>query len=349
MSSRKIMGLLGALGLAVLALGLLPAPAAAQGSGYHLIKKVVLGGVGGWDYLTADPMTHRVFISRGTHIMVVDPDGNVVGDIPNLMGTHGPAVADEFNHGYSSNGGSNSVTIFDLKTLAVISEVKEPDAQGPDGFAYDPVTKRVFTFNGRSMNATAIDAKSGEVVGNVALGGRPEAGQPDGMGHMWVNIEDKDTVVEFDAKTLAVMGTFPLDPCKQPAGMASDPAHKRIFSGCHNNVMAIIDTTNGKVVASQPICTGIDADGFDPATGFAFASCGDGTITVVHEDTPDKYTVVDTIHTQAGARTMAYDTSNHNIYTVTAEMGPAPAATPENPRPRPQPVAGTFTLLIYGR
>jgi hypothetical protein len=357
MSSRKFLGLLGgacllALSLLVFSAGSPAAPPQSSGSGYHLLKKVVLGGMGGWDYLNADPVTHHVFISRGNHVMVVDPEGTVVGDIPNLMGTHGAAIASEFNHGFTSNGGSNSVTMFDLKTLATIMDVKMPDAMGPDGYVYDPASKRVFTFNGRSMNATAVDAKTGEAVaGSVPLGGKPEAAQADGAGHIFVNVEDKDSLLEFDSKSLTVMGTWPLAPCTQPSGMASDPAHKRLFIGCHNNMMAIVDFTNGKVVATVPIGPGIDADGFDPTAGYAFASCGggDGSITVVHEDTPDKYTVVDTIKTQAGARTMANDISNHNLYTVTADMAPAPAPTADNPRPRPAQVPNTFTLLIYGK
>jgi hypothetical protein len=354
MTSQKILGLFsGACLLALLVLlSSIVSPAFPQssGSGYHLVKKVILGGVGGWDYLNADPVSHRVFISRGNHVMVVDAEGSVVGDIPNLMGTHGAAIVNEFNHGFTSNGGSNSVTMFDLKTLAVLSDIKMPDAVGPDGYIYDTTSKRVFTFNGRSNNATAVDAKSGEVLaGSVPIGGKPEAAQADGAGHIFVNVEDKDQLLEFDSKTLMVMNTWPLAPCTQPSGMAIDPPHKRLFVGCHNNLMVVVDFTTGKVVASEPIGMGIDADGFDPSTGFAFASCGDGTITVVHEDTPDKYTVVDTIKTQAGARTMAYDISNHNIYTVTADLMPAPAPTPDNPRPRPIQVPNSFTLLIYGR
>lgn len=354
MSSRKLLGIfcgacLLAFSLLLFSAGSTAAPQG-SGSGYHLIKKVVLGGMGGWDYLNADPVTHRVFISRGNHVMVVDSSGNVVGDIPDLKGTHGAAIASEFNHGFTSNGGSNSVTMFDLKTLATLKDIKLPDAVGPDGYVYDPASKRVFTFNGRSNNATAVDADSGEAVpGSVALGGKPEAAQADGAGHIFVNIEDKDKVLEFDSKTLMVMNTYPLAPCTQPSGMASDIAHKRLFIGCHNGLMAIMDFTTGKVIATAPIGMGIDGDGFDPGTGFAFASCGDGTITVVHEDTPNTFTVVDTIKTMTGARTMANDTANHNIYTVTAQLIPAVAPTPENPRPRPTPVPDSFTLLIYGR
>lgn len=318
------------------------------GSDYHLLKKVTLGGEGGWDYLSADSTTHRVFISRGTHIMVVDPEGKVVGDIPNLDGTHGAAIVSEFGRGFSSNGRSNSVTIFDLKTLATIQEVKLPAADGPDGYLYDPASKRVFTFNARSKDATAVDAKTGEVAGTVPLGGKPEAAQADGAGHIWVNIEDKAELVEFNSQELKVLNTWPLAGCEEPTGMAIDTAHKRIFIGCHSQQMLVTDY-DGKIVASVPIGQGVDAASFDPSTGLAFASCGDGTVTVAHEDTPDKYTVVQTISTQRGARTMTLDTKNHNIYTVTSDFNPPAAATADNPRPRPVPIPSTFTLLVYGR
>ena len=330
---------------AVATIAAAPAP---QGSGYHLLKKVTLGGEGGWDYLSADPVSHRAFLSRGTHIMVVDADGNVVGDIPNVQGTHGAQLVNEFNRGFSSNGRSNSVTIFDLKTLATINEVKLPMADGPDGFMYDPASKNVYVFNARSHDATAVNAKTGEVGGTVPLGGKPEAAAADGKGHAWVNIEDKAQLVEFDSKEYKVLNTWSLPNCEEPTGMAIDLAHKRLFIGCHSKVMLVTDY-DGKVVASVPIGAGVDAANFDPATQYAFVSCGDGTITVAHEDSPDKYTVVETISTQRGARTMTLDTSNHRIFTVTSDFGPAPAATPDNPNPRPTQVPGTFTLLIYGR
>jgi DNA-binding beta-propeller fold protein YncE len=323
--------------------------AAPQGSGYHLVKKVVLGGEGGWDYVNADPTSHRVYISRGTHIMVVDPDGKVMGDIPNLKGTHGAALVPELNRGFSSNGQSNSVTIFDLKTLQVIKEVPLPAAQGPDGYLYDPASKRVFVFNGRSHDATGIDAKTGEVAGMVPLGGKPEAAVADGQGHIFVNNEDKSLLVEFDSKALKMLNERPIEGCESPSGLAIDTAHKRLFVGCHNQQMVVVDYTTGKSVAKIPIGTGIDATWFDPGTQTAFSSCGDGTITAAHEDSPDKYTVIDTIKTQTGARTMALDTGNHMIYTVTAEFGPAPAASPENPRPRPAIIPNTFTLLIFAK
>ena len=322
-----------------------PAP---PGSGYHLLKKLVLGGEGGWDYLSADPASHRLFISRGTHIMVVDADGTVVGDIPNLQGTHGAQIVNDLNRGFSSNGRANSVTIFDLKTLAPINEVKLPMADGPDGFMYDPASKNVFVFNARSHDTTAVNAKTGEVAGTVPLGGKPEASRADGAGHAWVNIEDAAKLVQFDTKEYKVLKTTDLPGCEEPTGMAIDLAHKRLFIGCHSKVMLVADY-EGKVVATVPIGQGVDAAEFDPERQFAFASCGDGTITVAHEDSPDKYTVVETISTQRGARTMALDTASHRVFTVTSDLGPPPAATPENPNPRPTQIPGTFTLLIYTR
>ncbi len=320
----------------------------AGGSGYHLVKKVTLGGEGGWDYLNADSDSHRVFISHATHVMVLDADGNIVGDIANLKGTHGAALVPEFNHGFTSNGQSNSATMFDLKTLQTIKEIPLP-AMGPDGYLFDPASKRVFTFNARSQDATAIDASSGEVAGSVMLGGKPEAAAADGAGHIFVNIEDKNQILEFDSKALSAITTWPTDGCDAPGGLAIDTAHKRLFVGCHNKEMTVIDYTSGKTVAMIPIGMGVDSTWFDPGTGYAMSSCGDGTITVAHEDSPDKYTVVDTIMTQNGARTMTVDTKNHNLYTVTADFGPTPAATEQNPRPRPQIIPNTFTLLIYAR
>jgi DNA-binding beta-propeller fold protein YncE len=329
-----------------------------QASGYHQAGKVVLGGEGGWDYLTADPTSHRVFISRGSHVMVADSAGKIVGDIPNTTGVHGIALAPEFNRGFTSNGQANSVTIFDLQTLATIGEAKIP-AQGPDGILYDPASKRVFTMDGGSHDAAGVDAKTGGIAGTVALGGRPETASPDGQGHVFVNLEDKSQIVEFDSNSLKILNTWPLAPCESPSGQAIDTAHKRLIIGCHNNMMAFMDYTNGKVVGTVPIGAGVDANAFDPGTGFAFASCGDGTITIAKGDaTGNNYAVVETIQTQRGARTMALDISNHNVYTVTAEYGPAPAAPPAGTPPadgarrgggRAPMLPNTFTLLIYAR
>lgn len=324
------------------------AMAAPPGTGYKLLKKVVLGGEGGWDYLYADAATHRVFISHATHTMVVDADGKVLGDIPNTQGVHGIALAAEFNHGFTSNGRANSVTMFDLETLKPINEIKVT-GENPDSILYDPASKRIFTFNGRTGNSTAIDAKTGETLGTITLGGKPETAQTDGAGRIYVNLEDKSEIVEFDPSSLKVLDTWSIAPCEEPSGLAFDVAHKRLFAGCGNKMMAVVDATDGKVVATVPIGQGVDANGFDPGMGNAFASCGDGTLTVAHEDSPDKYSVAQTIETQRGARTMTVDTGSHRVYTVTAEFGPAPATPPGGRAQRPPMLPNSFTLLIYGK
>jgi DNA-binding beta-propeller fold protein YncE len=325
------------------------AAAGPQGSGYHQVKRVTLGGDGRWDYFEVEPATHRVFIPRGTHVMVLDADGKLLGDIKGLQGTHGIDFAPELKRAFTTNGDAKSVTILDTDTLKVISEVKLPDRE-PDGILYDSASQRVFTFNEEpGSDATAIDAKTGKIVGSVALPDKAETAQADGTGHIYVNIEDKAELSEFDSKTLKVLHTWPLDPCKTPTGLSIDIAHKRVFTGCRSGVLEVVDYTNGKVVASWPIGKGVDATRFDPATQLVFASCGDGTITVAHEDSPDKYTAVQTITTEQGARTMALDYGNHNVYVVTSDFGPPPAATKEEPRPRPTVISSTFRLLIYSR
>jgi DNA-binding beta-propeller fold protein YncE len=317
-------------------------------SGYHLIKKVKLGGEGGWDYLTVDPASRRLFISRGTHVMVVDADeGKVVGDVPNTLGVHGIALVPELNKGFTSNGKTATSTIFDMKTLEKLGEASTE--KDPDAIIYDPASKRVFTFNGDASSATAIDAATSKTVGNFALGGGPEYAASDGKGHAFVNLEDKSQLVKFDPVTLKVEKTWPLAPCESPSGLAIDAEHEILVVGCHNKMMAFVDGNSGHVIGTVPIGQGVDANRFDPETGFAFASCGDGTLTVAHQDSPDKFSVVDTIATQRGARTMELDTSNHNLYLVSADFGATPAPTAEHPRPRPAIVPDTFTLLIYGR
>lgn len=324
------------------------APQAAGPSGYHLVNTFKLGGNGGWDYLTVDPATHRLFISRSTHFMVVDvTQGKIVGDIPDTQRAHGVALAPEFNRGYTTNGGSADSTMFDLATLKVLGNVKTD--KDTDGVIYDPFSKRVFTFNGDANSSTAIDAKTGAVAGSVALGGGPEFGASDGKGHIFVNLEDKSALVRFDAKTLKLENTWPLAPCESPSGLAIDAEHEILIVGCHNKLMAFVDGNSGKVLGTVPIGQGVDANRFDPATGYAFASCGDGTITVAHEDSPTKFSLVDTIQTKRGARTMELDPTNHHLYTVTADFGPAPAATAENPRPRPAILPDTFVLLEYAK
>jgi len=316
--------------------------------GYHVIHRINTGGEGGWDYVTVDPDGNRLFLSRGTHAMVIDLGrDSVVGDIPNTAGIHGVALAPELNRGFTSNGRDSSVTIFEYKTLAPIAVVKIP-GRNPDAILYDPATKRVFTFNGGTSNATAIDATNGTVVGTVDLGGKPETAVSDG-GKVYANIEDKSEIAVFDPKTLAVLARWPLAPCEEPSGLAIDRVHQRLFAGCGNKTMAVVDMRTGKVVATPAVGSGVDAAGFDPGTQLAFTSNGEGTITVVHEDTPDKYTVVETVPTQRGARTMAVNPKTHRLYTVTAEFGPAPTPTADRPRPRPPMIPGTFVVLELDR
>ncbi len=326
--------------------------AAAGPSGYMLINKVTLGGEGGWDYLEVDAATHRVFISRGSHVMVVESDGRIAGDIPNTSGVHGIAIANEYNRGFTTNGGSNDVTVFDLGTLKPLAQVKVTGT-GPDGILYDPASKRVFTMNGRSEDTTAIDAKTSEVAGTIKLDGRPESAASDEKGHIFINIESKSELTEIDSKSLQVLNTWPLAPCSSPSGLAIDPKHDRLVVGCHNNMMAFVDGTNGKVVSTVPIGSGVDANRFDEHLGYAYASCGDGTLTIAHEDSPDKFSLVEKIDTERGARTMALDPVTDNVFLVTADFPPpsaAPATPPAGGRAqRPQPLAGTFRLLIYAR
>jgi DNA-binding beta-propeller fold protein YncE len=337
------------LGAAAAAILAAPSVVHAQAApGYRVIRRINAGGEGGWDYVTVDPEGNRLFLSRGTHAMVIDLGrDSVVGDIPNTAGIHGVVLAPELNRGFTSNGRDSSVTIFNYKTLAPIGVVKIP-GRNPDAILYDPATKRVFTFNGGSSNATAIDATNGTVVGTVALGGAPETAVSDG-GKVYANIEDKSEIVVFDPKTLAVLARWPLAPCEEPSGLAIDRVHQRLFAGCGNKTMAVVDMRTGKVVATPAVGSGVDAAGFDPGTQLAFTSNGEGTITVVHEDTPDKYTVAETVPTQRGARTMAVNPKTHRLYTVTAEFGPAPAPTPDRPRPRPPMIPGTFVVLELDR
>ena len=317
-------------------------------SGYHLIKQVKLGGEGGWDYLTFDAKGKRLFISRSTHVMVVDAEtGAGVGDIPGAEGVHGIALVPDLGKGYTSNGRASTVTVFDLKTLKALKQI--PVGKNPDAILYDPASRRVFTMNGASRDATAIDAATDTVAGTVALDGRPEFAVSDERGHVFVNLEDKSSVAEFDPKKLSVLARWPIAPGEEPSGLAIDRKHARLFSTGANKTLVVLDALTGKVVATLPIGGGVDAAGFDPETGLAFSSNGEGTLTVVREDSPDKFTVLENVATRRGARTMALDPKTHRVFLVTAEFGPPPAPTPERPRPRPRVVPGSFTLLILGR
>ena len=317
-------------------------------SGYHLAKKETLGGDGGWDYLYVDSKARRVYISRGSHVMVVDADSAaLVGDIPNTNGVHGIAIVDDMDKGFIRDGRDNNVTIFDTRTLKVLGTA--PVGKNPDAIIYDPASKRVFTFNGASKDATAIDAKAGTVVGTIPLGGKPEFAVADEKGHVFVNIEDTSEIVRFDSNKLSVESRWKITPGEEPSGLAMDRKHRWLFSVCSNKMMAIVNADTGQVITTVPTGAGTDAAGFDPETGYAFSSNGEGTLTVVHEDSPDKFSLVENVPTQARARTMSLDTKTHQVYLVTAEFGTAPAPTAQQPRPRPPMVPGSFTLLIMSR
>ncbi|HET7086694.1 MAG TPA: YncE family protein [Rhizomicrobium sp.] len=313
---------------------------------YRVTHTYTLGGDGGWDYLNLDPATGNLFITRGSHVMVVDPaSGKLLADIAGLQGIHGTAFAG--GYAYVSEGGADRIAVIDGKSLAKISEI--PVGTRPDGILYDGFSKRIFTFNAASKDATAVDPASGKAVGTVALGGKPEAAVSDGAGTIFVNIEDKSELVAFDAATLAVKQHYPLAPCEEPSGMAADLAHGRVFSGCHNKMIAVTDMKTGKVVAQIPIGDGVDANRFDPATGLVFSSNGEsGTLTVAHEDSPGKFTVLQQLETAGGARTMELDEKSHRVYLVTADRRPG-TPTPDRPNPRPVPVPGTFRLLVVER
>jgi DNA-binding beta-propeller fold protein YncE len=321
----------------------------AADAGYHVIKKYKLGGEGGWDYLTLDPDSRHLFISRGTHVVVIDADsGKSVGDIPDTPGVHGIALAPEFNRGFTSNGREGTVSIFDLKTLALISKVKDV-GDNPDAILYDPATKCVFTFNGRSHDSTAIDAATGKIVGKIQLDGKPEFGVSTAAGEIFVNIEDKSELTAFDPQALKVKSTWVLAPCQEPSGLAMDIKNRRLFSGCDNKMMAVVNADSGKVITTLPIGDGVDANRFDPDKQLAFASCGEGVLTVVKEESPDKYSVLQNVPTQPRARTMELDPKTHHIYLVTADFGPKPAPTADQPNPRPPILPDSFVVLVVGR
>ena len=315
----------------------------AGASGYHVIKTVPVGGEGFWDYLAVDSKGRRLYISHGTHVQVMDIDSyTLVGDIPDTQGVHGIALAPELGRGFTSNGRANTVTIFDLKTLKTIGTVKVGD--NPDAIVYDSVSKRVFTMNGRSGDTTAISAADGTVIGTFALGGKPEFAVADGKGNIYVNLEDKSHIEKFDAKAPTIVSVWPLAPCEEPSGLAMDTQNRRLFAGCHNQMMAVVDADTGKVVATPAIGQGVDANRFDPETKYAFASCGDGTLTVVHEDSPNKFSVVENVPTKRSARTMALDEKTHNIFLSAADFEP-PAPGERRGKMKP----GSFVILVVGR
>jgi YVTN family beta-propeller protein len=347
-TSNTLLGTAGLGLLAALVAGMaLAAPAA--NSDLQVLQRWKVGGAGGWDYLTLDAAGKRLFVSRATRVDVVSTDtGKIIGTIPNTLGVHGIALAEDSKRGYTSNGKANSVTMFDSESLAVIREVKI-SAQNPDAILYEPVGKHVFTFNGKSKDVTVLDAASLEVVATLPVPDKPEFAVDDGNGHIFVNIEsDAGQMTVIDSRKLSVLRTFALPGCASPSGLAIDRIHHRLFSVCDGKTMAVTDAESGKQVARVPVGDGPDAAAFDSKRGLVFSSNGDGTLTVVRQDTADRYTVQTTVATQRGARTMALDATTGKVYAVTSDFGPPPAATAEQPHPRPVSVPDTFTVLVVG-
>jgi DNA-binding beta-propeller fold protein YncE len=323
---------------------------ALQAADYHVVKRVKVGGEGGWDYLTVDAEAKRLYLSHSTQTEVVDLDKDaVVGKIANTAGVHGIALAGDLGRGFTSNGRADAVTVFELKTLEPVGTVAV-GGKNPDAIVYEPRSRRVLTFNGASHDASVIDARELKLVGTVPLDGKPEFAVVTAGGHVFVNIEDKALVAELDPAAPKLVRTWSIAPCEEPTGLALDPATDRLFSVCGGNaLMAFSDAKAGKLIATVPIGKGSDGVAFDPDAKLAFSSNGEGTITVVREDSPDKISVVETVPTQRGARTIAIDPRTHKVYTVAAELGPPPSPTAERPRPRPAILPDTFTVLVIGR
>jgi DNA-binding beta-propeller fold protein YncE len=297
---------------------------------YHITQTFVLGGDGRWDYVVTDPPQHRVFIGRTNRVMVVDEnDGKLLGEVTGINGAHGTALADRAGHGFATSGNDGSVSMFDLKTFKVLGHT--PAAPDADAIIYDPASNLVFTLNGDAHSSTVIDPADGKPVTNIALGGKPEYAVTAGDGMVYANITDNSEVVEIDTKKLSVSRRWSTAPCKQPVSMGIDIRNHRLFSGCRSGVMAVSDYAAGKVVATAPIGTGVDGTAFDPASGDVFVSNADGTLTVIHQDGPDKYHVVENVKTAAGARNMGLDPTNHRVFVVGA------------------PPPGSFVMMVIER
>lgn len=328
------------LALVLAAASIAALPAVAQK--YKLADRAKLGGEGGWDYLTYDPDGSRVFITRGTHVMVVDAKTlKPTGDIPDLQGVHGVALAPELGKGYITSGGDNMLVIFDVKTLTVLDKVKV--GERPDAILYDGSAKRVYTFNAKTQDSTVVDAKTGKVIGTVPLGGKPETAVADGKGHVYVNIEDKSEIVRIDTVKLTVAEHYPMAGCDEPSALAFDVAHRRLFAGCASKIVAVVDPDAGKMVTTVDIGAGVDAGAFNPKTQQIFMSCGgDGVLSVIHEDSPNKYSVAQSVPTAKSARTMALDQASNTVYTVAAQFDPTPPPAGQ----RRKMIPDTFELLV---
>jgi len=310
---------------------------------YRVTHTYALGGDGGWDYIVPDPPSHRLYIARQNRVMVVDEDnGKLLGEVTGINGAHGTAIAEGTGHGFATSGNDQSVVIFDLKTFKAVGKI--PAAEDADAILFDAPSNRVFTFNGDAHSSTVIDPRSGTVIKNLPLDGKPEYGVSAGDGKVYANLTDTSEIVEIDAKTATVARRWSTAPCKQPVSLAIDKTHHRLFSGCRSGVLAVSDYQAGKVVTTLPIGKGVDGAGFDPSSSDVFASNADGTLTIIHQDGPDQYHVVDNLKTPVGSRNMGLDPTNHRIFVVSAQFGPAPAGGGRKPV-----LPGTFTLMTIER
>ena len=318
---------------------------------YHVVNRISIPGDTGWDYITADTEGRRLYVPHGTELVVLDLDtGAIAGRITGQQDLHGVAVARDVGRGFVDATDRGSVTIFDLKTLAVIEKVRVGD--DPNGIIYDPTTHRVFTADRGSKRMTAIDAATSKIVAtSVDLGGRTEHLAADGAGHVFLNMQDRGTLLKLDARDLTVIETWPLPSCGQPSSMDIDRVHSRVFIGCRSGELAVVDGTTGKIVMTQPIGPGVDALEFDSAKGLIFVSTGGGggVLSIFHQDGPDAYSLIDNVKTLPGARTMALDHKNGLVYLPVADVGPVPAPTVENPRPRARMIPGSFSVLVVGQ
>jgi DNA-binding beta-propeller fold protein YncE len=330
-----------ALALALAAVTLLFAQSS---SSYRITHTYPLGGDGSWDYIVPDPPHHRVFIARQNRVMVVDEDkGTLLGEVTGIQGAHGTALAEATGHGFATSGNDQSVVMFDLKTFKSLGRI--PAAEDADAILYDPASNRVFTLNGDAHSSTVIDPRAGTLITNIPLGGKPEYGASAGDGKVYANLTDTSEVVEIDAKTTTVARRWSTAPCKQPVAMAIDTARHRLFSGCRSGLMAVSDYQAGKVVATLPIGAGVDGAGYDAASGNAFASNADGTLTVIHQDSPDQYHVLENVQTPPGSRNMGLDPTNHRVFIVSGKFGPVPAGG----KGKGPVLPGSFSLLTIER
>src|ERR1700722_7615559 len=317
--------------------------AAQTGGAYRITHTYMLGGDGSWDYVVPDPPNHRVFIARQTRVMVVDEDtGKLLGEVMEINGAHGTAVAEASGHGFATSGNDQSVVMFDLNTYKVLGRI--PAAEDADAIVFDKPSNRVFTLNGDAHSSTVIDAKEGKLVTNIPLGGKPEYAASAGDGKVYANLTDTNEVVEIDAKSATVARRWPTAPCKQPVSMAIDTLHHRLFSGCRSGLMAVSDYQAGKIIMTIPIGAGVDGAGYDPASANVFASNADGTLTVIHQDSADTYRVVENVTTPQGSRNMGLDPTTHRLFVASAKFGPVPTGGKRGPV-----LSGSFNLLVIER